>query len=50
MGWGVARLVVDRFSQVMFSTKGLERTQVLSQINQGVPAIEAINRYIEQYG
>jgi len=47
-GWGIARLVVDRFSQVMFSTSGKERTQVLNDIHNGVSAVKAIEQYIER--
>ncbi|MEA3241222.1 MAG: type IV secretion system protein TraC [Pseudomonadota bacterium] len=46
-GWGISRLVVDRFSQVMFSTSGKERTQVLSDMHKGDSAVKAIEQYIE---
>jgi len=49
-GWGVGRLITDRFTQVMFSTKGAERTEVLEDINAGVPATESINNYIARHG
>jgi conjugal transfer ATP-binding protein TraC len=49
-GWGIVRLVVDRFTQVLFSTKGAERNEVMAAIEQGVPTAEAINQYIERNG
>lgn len=49
-GWGIGRLVVDRFSQVLFSTKGAERYEVLGDIERGVPVVEAVNNYIERNG
>jgi len=49
-GWGVCRLVLDRFSQVLFSTKGAERSEVIGAIESGVPAVQAINEFIERHG
>jgi len=49
-GWGVARHVEDRFSQVLFSTKGAERDVVMSAIESGVPAEQAVRDYIATYG
>ncbi|SMC28692.1 conjugal transfer ATP-binding protein TraC, partial [Desulfacinum hydrothermale DSM 13146] len=47
-GWGVGRLVVDRFTQVLYSTSGPERTEILRAIHRGVPAIEAITDFLAQ--
>ena len=49
-GTGVARLVVDRFSQVLFSTSGTERTEVIANIESGMKPVEAIEDYIRKYG
>lgn len=46
-GWGIGRLIVDRFSQVMYSTSGTERTKILQDIRDGIPAMAAIESYIE---
>lgn len=45
--YGVFRSVFSRFQQVMLSTSGTERTAVLRAIEQGVPAADAINSFIE---
>ena len=49
-GTGVARLVVDRFSQVLFSTSGAERTEVIADIEAGVQPVQAIENYIHRHG
>jgi conjugal transfer ATP-binding protein TraC len=49
-GWGITRLVVDRFSQVLFSTKGAEREDILRDIDNGVPALQSIKTFIERNG
>lgn len=49
-GWGVVRLVTDRFTQVLFSTKGAERNEVMSAIESGVPTVQAVNEFIERNG
>jgi conjugal transfer ATP-binding protein TraC len=41
---GIFRLTVDRFTQALFSTKGLERTQVLQDIEDGMNVVESIQR------
>jgi conjugal transfer ATP-binding protein TraC len=43
---GVFRLTVDKFTQVMFSTSGAERTRILADIDNGVDVIESIQNYI----
>lgn len=49
-GWGVCRLVVDRATQVLYSTKGTERTEVITAMERGVPALQAVHEYIERNG
>ncbi len=49
-GWGIFRLVVDRFSQVLFSTKGAERNEVIANIARGMKPVKAINEFIERNG
>lgn len=49
-GTGVARLVVDRFSQVLFSTSGTERTEVIANIESGMEPVEAIENFIAAHG
>jgi len=49
-GMGVSRLVVDRFSQVLFSTSGPERDVVIRAMDNGVPPLRAIQEFIETYG
>ncbi|CAN7576421.1 type IV secretion system protein TraC [Acidovorax delafieldii] len=49
-GMGLARLVVDRFTQVLFSTSGTERTEVINSIEKGVDPVRAIENYIATYG
>ena len=41
---GVFRLTVDKFTQAMFSTSGVERTQVLNDLDNGIDVIESIQR------
>jgi conjugal transfer ATP-binding protein TraC len=45
--WGVIRLVVDRFSQVLFSTKGEERSLIFDAIDRGEDVLTAIKEYIK---
>lgn len=49
-GTGVARLVVDRFSQVLFSTSGTERTEVIANMESGMNPVQAVESYIQKYG
>ena len=49
-GMGVSRLIVDRFSQVLFSTSGTERTEVINAIEAGVGPVKAIDDYIARHG
>jgi conjugal transfer ATP-binding protein TraC len=48
--WGIVRLVVDRFSQVLFSTKGWERDNVLERIHAGEDPVDVINNLIAERG
>ena len=50
LGWGTMRLIEDRFTQVLFSTRGPERDEVMAAINAGVPPIRAIEDFIERHG
>lgn len=47
---GVSRLVVDRFSQVLFSTSPEERNAIISAVEAGKDVTEAINEYIAEKG
>jgi len=49
-GTGIARLIVDRFSQVLFSTSGAERTEVIADIEAGVHPVQAIDNFIARHG
>lgn len=44
--WGVVRLVTDRFTQVLFSTKGTERNAILDAIERGENVTTAIEAFI----
>lgn len=48
--YGVARLVTDRFSQVLFSSKGAERNEILDAIDRGEDVVRAIDKFIEERG
>lgn len=48
--WGISRLVTDHFSQVLYSTKGKERDDIFSAIENGEDAVDAIDRFIQQNG
>lgn len=47
---GIARLVVDRFSQVLFSSSGRERTEIIDAIEAGIDPVEAIEAFIAKHG
>lgn len=47
---GIARLVVDRFSQVLFSTSDPERSQIINAIEKGTDPVEAIESFIATHG
>ena len=44
--YSVFRLVVDRFSNVLFSTKGEERNEILLALSRGENVIDAIEKFI----
>lgn len=46
--YGVVRLVIDRFSQILYSTTGRERNEILAAIERGEDVVETIHRYIER--
>ncbi len=46
--YGVYRAVYPRFTQVMLSTKGAERTAIMEAMEQGMPALEAINQFLRR--
>lgn len=46
--WGILRLSVNRFTQVMFSTSGSERDDILSELDAGGNAVQAVNNYISR--
>jgi conjugal transfer ATP-binding protein TraC len=48
--WGIVRLIVDRFSQVLFSTKGWERDLVLDRMWKGEAPADIINELIAERG
>jgi conjugal transfer ATP-binding protein TraC len=47
---GIARLVVDRFTQVLFSTSDPERSEIINAIEKGVNPVEAIESFIAKHG
>lgn len=49
-GFGIFRLIVDRFTQVLYSTAPHERAPIINAIQSGVPPLEAINRFIAENG
>lgn len=44
--YGVVRYVTDRFTQVLFSTKGAERDDILRAIERGESVVSAIDQFI----
>ena len=46
--YGVARLVMDRFTQVLFSTKGAERDDIFAAMERGENVVDAIHNFIER--
>lgn len=45
----VARLAVDSFRRVLFSSSGPERDYILAQLDQGIPAGQAIENYLREH-
>jgi conjugal transfer ATP-binding protein TraC len=48
-GWGFARFVVDRFSQLLYSTSPVEFMRIKELRQTGLTVTEAIHAYIDQY-
>ena len=48
--YGVVRLVTDRFSQVLFSSKGAERNEILDAIDRGEDVVKVIDQFIQERG
>ncbi|WP_396334163.1 TraC family protein [Burkholderia anthina] len=49
-GFGIARLIESRFNQVLFSTEGAERTEILAACERGENVVEAIEEFIAERG
>lgn len=49
-GFGVYRLIVDRFSQVLYSTAPHERNAIINAIESGVEPLLAIQNFIAEHG
>ena len=47
---GIARLVVDRFTQVLFSTSDPERSEIINAIERGEDPVQAIENFIAVHG
>jgi len=47
-GYAVGRLILDPFSQLLYSTKAEEFSAVQNLVNQGVPVAEAIDRLLRE--
>lgn len=45
---GVGRLTLERFKQILFSTRGAERDMVFQWMSEGMSAADAINLFIEK--
>lgn len=46
--WSVARLVLPEFLNVLYSTKGAERTRIIEAVENGIPVKEAIHQLINE--
>ena len=47
MGAGVARLVESRFNQVLFSSEGRERDDILAALDRGEDVIQAVQQFMD---
>lgn len=47
-GVGIGRLVLDRASQVIYSTKGAEREEILANMDAGMSAMDAVQKFLEK--
>lgn len=48
--WGIVRLTLPRYLQILFSTRGLERTAIFEALHQGVSVDQAIRTFIKEHG
>lgn len=46
--YGIYRLVLSPFAQVMMSTRGEERTEIRRMMDEGMSAVDAINTFLRQ--
>lgn len=46
--WGIFRLTVDRFTQVLFSTKNDERNAIFDAIDRGDSVVDAVHQFIDR--
>lgn len=49
-GYAVGRLILDRFSVLLYSSKGEEYSQIKEMMNQGISVKEAVHRVLEERG
>lgn len=47
-GSGIARLVEPRFNQVLFSTEGRERSEILQALDAGEDVVEAVREFVRK--
>jgi len=47
-GWGIGRLIVDRFTQILFSSKGWERELVFERMDAGEDVEEIIDKLVQE--
>lgn len=45
-GSGIARLVESRFNQILFSSEGRERDEILAALNRGDDVVQAVHEFI----
>lgn len=48
--WSVARLVLPRFLQVLYSSRGDARDLIIKAVENGIPVHHAINQFIKERG
>ncbi|AOZ11197.1 hypothetical protein BKK80_35175 (plasmid) [Cupriavidus malaysiensis] len=49
-GMGIMRLIESRFNQILFSTEGRERTDILAAVKEGRNVVEAIEDFMRAEG
>ncbi len=47
--WGIARLTLPRYLQILFSTRGQERTAIFEALQQGISVDQAIQTFIKEH-